>query len=255
MGLFDRLFGRKASAPAKPEMPGPAGPNPEGEQQPLFPFPLVSVRGQEAVEAWERLKAKGAGTFWPVTLGDQERVSLLSEEIEEPASPQDVVAAADSLTLGQILADRTAQDKEYFNSVGVGDWPSEDVAPGLLVGHTDILSSKPLKQVFICEVPTPNSWETPAYLQFGGWNECPVSEEQVALFRDWHGRYGADIVTIRGDILEARVDRRPTDREEALALAREQFIYCPDIVYQGTGDLSHLAATLMVSDYWYFWWD
>ena len=31
--------------------------------------------------------------------------------------------------------------------------------------------------------------------------------------------------------------------------------YCPDIVDQGTDNLATLAAILMVSDWWFFWWD
>ena len=40
-----------------------------------------------------------------------------------------------------------------------------------------------------------------------------------------------------------------------MALAREQFVYCPDIVYQGTGTLAGLAAALLEGTTWYFWWD
>jgi hypothetical protein len=38
-------------------------------------------------------------------------------------------------------------------------------------------------------------------------------------------------------------------------LAREQYLYCGDIVDQGTGTLSRLATALMADDWWYFWWD
>ena len=39
------------------------------------------------------------------------------------------------------------------------------------------------------------------------------------------------------------------------ALAREHLAYCPDIVFQGSSDLAPLAAALMDSDWWFFWWD
>jgi hypothetical protein len=36
---------------------------------------------------------------------------------------------------------------------------------------------------------------------------------------------------------------------------REHYDYCSDIVDQGTGILSKLAASLATHNGWYFWWD
>ena len=47
----------------------------------------------------------------------------------------------------------------------------------------------------------------------------------------------------------------PVDKESAEKLAREQFIFCTDIVYQGTETIRNLAATLMNAKAWFFWWD
>jgi Domain of unknown function (DUF4253) len=44
-------------------------------------------------------------------------------------------------------------------------------------------------------------------------------------------------------------------RKDALDLAREQYIYCSDIVSQGTGTLEALAAGLLGGTAWFFWWD
>ncbi len=55
--------------------------------------------------------------------------------------------------------------------------------------------------------------------------------------------------------MNIRVKQRPQTREAAIDLAREQYVYCNDIVDQGVGTLSVLAAVLMESDWWYFWWD
>ena len=51
------------------------------------------------------------------------------------------------------------------------------------------------------------------------------------------------------------VERPVTDREAALALAREAYRYCPDSVEQGAGTLQALAASLVGSEVWLFWWD
>ena len=66
---------------------------------------------------------------------------------------------------------------------------------------------------------------------------------------------GAELVGASDDTLNIRVNSRPQTRTEALALAREQYEFCPDIVDKCLGDLSSLAAMLMEEDWWFFWWD
>lgn len=75
------------------------------------------------------------------------------------------------------------------------------------------------------------------------------------MFKHWAGRYGAEIYAVTGDVIECTVERPPTTRDEAMELAREQFLLCTDIVYQGTESISLLAATLQDCSAWYFWWD
>jgi hypothetical protein len=95
----------------------------------------------------------------------------------------------------------------------------------------------------------------PAYLHWGQWNGCPAPEYQIAALRSWRERFGAELVGLSRDVMNVRVQSRPPTREVALELAREQYVYCSDIVDQGVQTLSALAAVLMESDWWYFWWD
>ena len=55
--------------------------------------------------------------------------------------------------------------------------------------------------------------------------------------------------------MELEPARKPSTREEALILAQEQYWFCYDIVEQGVGTIENLAAGLMESSVWYFWWD
>jgi Domain of unknown function (DUF4253) len=71
----------------------------------------------------------------------------------------------------------------------------------------------------------------------------------------WHDLYGAEVVGITSDVVEMHVAKPPLDRESALSLAKAQYLYCNDIVEQGTQTLSVLAATLLEGSVWYFWWD
>lgn len=137
----------------------------------------------------------------------------------------------------------------------IGKWPARPhPSMGLSVArslHTD----EPLPKVFIGLAQTDDWTLIPAILRWGGWNSCPHPEYHVAALRAWRDRYGAELVGMSFDTINLRVARRPSTREEALALAREQYVYCPDLIDQGVGTYSALAADLMANDWWYFWWD
>ena len=115
--------------------------------------------------------------------------------------------------------------------------------------------SRPLEKVQIVILPTDDSSTIPAYLHWGHWNGCPAPEYHIAALRSWRERFGAELVGLSHDVMNVRVQSRPPTREAALELAREQYVYCSDIVDQGVQTLSALAAVLMESDWWYFWWD
>jgi hypothetical protein len=73
--------------------------------------------------------------------------------------------------------------------------------------------------------------------------------------RYWFERWGAEPVAITSDTVEMLVARPPQSREDALALANEQFAYCEDVVTQGVGTIEALAANLLEGQTWFFWWD
>ena len=97
--------------------------------------------------------------------------------------------------------------------------------------------------------------ELPAHLALGGWNDCPHPHEHVVVLEEWRRRHGAEVVFVGGDTLELLVERPVVARSELAALAREQFLYCADIVTQGTGDVAALAGELSGAGAWFFWWD
>jgi hypothetical protein len=101
-----------------------------------------------------------------------------------------------------------------------------------------------------------HGWEVPVRLAWtGGANYDLDGAQHLAVLRRWSQRYGADVLTLGSDTLELLVERPPASKDEALAVAREQFSYCPDIVWQGLGTIGALAATQARSRVWYFWWD
>jgi len=150
-------------------------------------------------------------------------------------------------TLAAVLPDRRGPP--------IGEWPtSTNPSMGLSVAY-ELLSGLPCPKVQIALIPT-DDWTTiPAHLRWGGWNACPRAEYHVAALRTWRDRYGAELVGLSFDTMNLRVKTKPGTREEALALARDQYVYCTDIVDQGVDTLRALAFDLMSNDWWYFWWD
>lgn len=137
----------------------------------------------------------------------------------------------------------------------IGRWPNRPaVSAGLSVAR-ETISDRPFDKVYIAVLPTEDSTTIPIHLRWGNWNACPPPEYHVAALRSWRDRYGAELVGLSGDVMNLRVARRPGTRAEALALAREHYDYCNDVVDQGLGTLSRLAASLMADDWWFFWWD
>lgn len=137
----------------------------------------------------------------------------------------------------------------------LGEWPA---SPGPSTGLSivdDFRTGKPFAKVYIGLAPT-DDWTTiPAWLRWGGWNACPAAEYHVAAMRTWRDRYGAELIGMSSDTINLRVAAKPKTRDEALALARDQYVYCNDIIDQGYPNYSTLAADLMANDWWYFWWD
>lgn len=114
---------------------------------------------------------------------------------------------------------------------------------------------EPLNASAVFVLPSTKSWTAPAYLAFGGWNECPDPETQVAFAAYLNRMLGAEVVGIRYDSIRFTLAKPPTTDEEAIRIAWESFLYCPDAVHQGATTLEGLAEYLMGSTSIDFWWD
>lgn len=225
------------------------------------PYPIVTVHGRDATATWERLRGEGKGT--PVVVGDDEQAIRVFEAFDyDQRTPQEIVAAALSVRFPDARkedfgAEYGEEADDILESVS-GDWPESEIEPFTTADLTvsrDILTGEFYDRVHIVLLPTQDATEAPAYLRFGGWNECPSPEVHVAALRSWRDRYGAVIAACSGDIMELQVERPPTTRADAMALATEQFLFCTDIVLQGTETIPALAQGLVGNRWWYFWWD
>jgi Domain of unknown function (DUF4253) len=121
----------------------------------------------------------------------------------------------------------------------------------------DNLAGKRSGNVYIALLPTVDGWQIPAYLNFGGWNWCPAPDEHVCLLKHWQEEYGADLMGMTSTTIELCVRRPPTDRESAITLAWEHYVYCHETIGYDlvTNTLEDLAARLLNGSLWRCWWD
>ena len=231
--------------------------------------------GDAAIRLWERLRAASAETgYWPVLLGGPDEKpemvwldTLVGQagDLAERHRPRvlETLAAAATLRLPEWFEERHRERLEDLQDFGEpdslfapeGEWPDDVEASRGWSTPFDRLRRRPYQSLAYALVPTTVGWEVPAFLNLGGWNECPGAAEHCAVMKYWHDRYGAEVAASTHDVIEMRVGRPPTERSAALALAREQYEYCADIVEQGTQTLAALAACLLRGSVWFFWWD
>ena len=218
-----------------------------------LPFEIELVRGIESVSRIKELQLESGTT--PILMGNPDNLGVVLDGFElAEQTAEDIIEESKKVQYPDWFNNRAREDAEYYE-IPHGEWPVANVPQMSLTAHLDTLTGKPFEQVAVGLIPVCDSWKVPAYLKFGGWNEFPYPHEQVALLRKWSNEYSADIVSFTGNVIEFKVKNPPANKEQAIELAEEQFIYCADIVLQGVGTLENLAATIIGSDTWYFWWD
>lgn len=254
MSFFRRIFGSKKTTKLSPSHAAPRSP---AASLAPFPFHLVSAQGADAVAVWRRYQAEwrkeGCSA---VVIGDADEVKIRAELLSKNTGEvAEVLRAAAGQSAIEFFEQREAEYSQDEINLEIGEWPTEPVPLSSLSAHTNISSGQPKPTIYIAKIPTPHVWEIPAHLEAGGWNDCPDSAAHAAVLKYWHEKHGAEIYSLTADVLECVVSRPPTTREAALALAREQFLFCSDIVHQGTESVELLAASLLNAEVWFFWWD
>ena len=220
-------------------------------------FTTLSIPGGDAVrllnEHRSSYRATGQYPFLIGHAGELERIQEAAEFNEQ--DPAAIIHASLQANIGEWIAGRREEANEFSAEEILGEWPGEIPDKGSIGLHKDVLSGEFKAEVYLGLAKIEQPWHLPAIVKYGGWNACPEAEVHCAFHREWQERYGAEITGMSGDVVECAVRNPPTDQKTAILLAWEQYWYCADIVEQGCGSVSNLAATLLNSPYWYFWWD
>jgi hypothetical protein len=214
---------------------------------------FIAVPGERALAELDRIRTQYLTTgIYPILIGDAEDKERMFDAADE-SNPSESLQFSQTINPTDWFAKRRELDPEAYQA-DEGDWLNQVSKMGIIT-HLDIRTRKPKKEVFIAQLKLEAPWEAFAHLGWGNWNECPAAAEHCAIQRYWASQYLSEVVSITGDVVQCAVSRPPTDRDTALKLAREQYVYCADIVDQGVESVAALAASLLNAKFWYFWWD
>lgn len=242
----------------------------------------IKIPGEAAISVWQDIQSRFSETgVWPIIRGDAEDV--IDEFPCNPVETLERVPAGTAITLLEprlqeridmygdslqglpekvdiaqfaSLVDASGMMSFSGSADDVEPWPSPRAVAELRVHSINNLRTGKLhRQILFALITLKHPFEAPAYLGFGGWNDAPMPELQVAMLREWHRVHGAVPIAMTGDVLECFVERPPQNESDAMALAQQQWIFCDDIVSQGTQSVRKLAIEIYQSPRWFFWWD
>lgn len=228
---------------------------------------------QSYLAARERGQQEG---FTPVLLTLEENLlesclfNTLPDYSNYPNFDPAAVAAARQEILAQPLLDGAAvlqeMQADWQECIEEDGWSWEEITGGDLANGDDInnftgywnYQTNSTQPLLLAEIPTANPWEVFAWLPFGGWNDCPSTEQHMAAAKRWFELYGAAPGLITMDTLEYVLPKPAAETAEAARpLAVELYCFAPDSVDQAAEDFTvgSLAETISMSTIWYFWWD
>jgi hypothetical protein len=224
---------------------------PMSVQYEISGIPLVLVSGDKAIANWRRLRKQSAKRSWlPVILGPREDCERVFSTDRERLKPEQILARAEKL-----------DPKKWFSKWAkshpgnLDDLELSDSEVDMEIDKIEPPSWPAKQRVFIGLFPIEASWQVFAHLDYAGWNECPPAANHCAVQHYWHKRFGTEVMSLAYDRIYLEVAQRPRSKQATLDLAREQYVYCPDTVEQGTQSIGALAGMLSKSKHWYFWWD
>lgn len=256
MGLFSKLFGNKEQSM----------PQPNEEIQQItelvgceWQYLKKTLNSDEVIELYKTEYKKGEKNgYTPVILVPNghllEMIDCNYEDNDGVENYRAKVLNADISNGEAILKQRFEANMEMFDE----DFGDEDIYGEYSDGikpTSCFLSTEKAEELILVKIPATEPWKVFAWIPFGGWNECPDTEDMMAVCKYWYEKYKAVPAVISSDELQMYVPDPINSREETLRVAEEHYAFCNDTVDQGTGTIKALASSILNSSVWYFWWD
>lgn len=215
----------------------------------------------EAVERayMKALKAGKAGGFYPAIIClDEYAVEWLEEVVKEDYDSDEIITGCED-NGEEILKERFAEYMEDFDEEEQKNLIGEETEGEELhrfTGYMSFVDGMLEADTLLLEIPVKHPWEIIGYLPMGGWNECPSPEEMISICKYWYEKYQALPAAFTHDVMEFYAPMK-LNGADSMQAAKEHYAFCADRVDQGTRTyhISELAAGLVESSVWYFWWD
>ena len=222
---------------------------------------------EKIIKRWEELTEEGREKgFIPLIISSsdilEENLEFLYEDYNIEKTPEgiskhkkSIIEKAKEINAEKFLKERYEEYSDMHDDMDILGEFEDRIPTNSFSSHLDYGTNTPHEEVIIAKIPTQNPWELPVWMPMGGFNDCPLPEEQIAVFKHWYDKYGAVPAGVTYDVWEMAVENPPKTNEESEELAKEQFSFDYDIVMQGCESIRELANTLKNSTTWYFWWD
>ncbi len=218
-----------------------------------------SLSGKEVFDLYlEELENGKKSGYTPIIVVVDESLTDLvqyyySENVKSPEEYVSSVLSNDHSDGKGFLDERYEKLKEFYgDSIDneLEQWRADPVgSPSAAnVPSLDNLYGKP----YLVKVPTNESYNIPAWIPFGGWNDCPDIDDIISVCKYWNDKFGAIPMIISRDTLIIYVERPITDVDEAVSTAKEVCAFCDDF---DIAPVSAISEMVYNGDSWYFWWD
>lgn len=83
------------------------------------------------------------------------------------------------------------------------------------------------KDIVLCFVPVPNSWQIPAFFRNEYLRQRVPTEVQVAALKNWHDRYGAELSAFSLNGFDIQLAKAPPVKDLRL-LSKHLVLFCPN---------------------------
>ncbi|BFM39580.1 DUF4253 domain-containing protein [Synechocystis sp. LKSZ1] len=214
----------------------------QGRLADVSPRAIIAQADGQSRESYLRERRQAETEYLETSVADA--LELTRRRYGQSPDPSEVTALIDQ---GQI---QSRVDLEQW----LWQWEQDafEVSRVMAPDYLDYLdwfsSSSPLTPVLL--LPTPNSWDTLAYLHWYGACTCGTSMA-IRFLEHWYRQYGAELVCHYGTMLQFRVKRRPQSPTAAFQLAWEQEALAPCTTLLPGVSLRDHARALMTVDHWF----
>lgn len=202
-----------------------------------------SINGKEAIESRIKESERIADETWRESDWYLYDLEITQSNFAISPDPKEAVAALNS---GNIITEIDFE-RWLFN------WELKNVPKEQLLITPDLTYLEWYNMTLADTIPlllfpTPNSWDTLAYIHFFG---AINSAEAIAILKYWYDRYGAELVAAYGTMLHFYVKQKPQTLNEAFELACQHNEFAPcTLILPGVSIREH-ARALLHTERWF----